>query len=245
MLNCNQKGSSFYRAGKPLSSYFAIALIASLILVGAAKPIDSIAQSRDQASNFIDDMGYAILKAAWPTADYSRISFKGINYRTYGADITARVYGVGMLSGSTLWADLVVSIGNDFSILDFEWGDYYAGLPPGTMWEAMGAMIDSLEESNSYSGSSSRSSSGYRFHITNNCRHSVRLAMNYKKVDGNWRAVGWWNVNGNSSRYLTFSDGSYAKTNNSVFYFYAEAQDKTFSWNTGSIDFQWMVERFQ
>lgn len=74
------------------------------------------------------------------------------------------------------------------------------------------------------------SSTGYKFKITNNCRHPVNLAMHYKTVVGSWSTNGWWTVRGNASRYLTFDDGSYATSNSSTFYYYAKFNDGSYVW---------------
>lgn len=95
-------------------------------------------------------------------------------------------------------------------------------------------------ENNSNSSSSQNSSQGnsssdsFNFKITNNCKHKAKLALHYRKLDGNWSTNGWWEINGNSWRYLTFKDGSYVKTNNSIFYYYAEAADGSFYWSGGN-----------
>lgn len=61
--------------------------------------------------------------------------------------------------------------------------------------------------------------------------------MHYRKINEKWATIAWWGLDGSRDRYLAFQDGSYATSNNSVFYYYVEAPDKSFSWNSGKLHY--------
>ncbi len=89
--------------------------------------------------------------------------------------------------------------------------------------------------SSSYSSRSKTTSSSsiaaHRFKITNKCQYMVNFAMHYKDTSGRWSSVGWWNINPNRYRYLNFQDGTYAKSNNATFYYYAESKQQGLIWS--------------
>jgi uncharacterized membrane protein len=76
----------------------------------------------------------------------------------------------------------------------------------------------------------SGSSTGFKFHVANECKHSVRLALRYLQPNGKWTTAGWWTFSPNSSRFLKFNNGTYARTNNTAAYYYAEATNQSLVW---------------
>ena len=62
------------------------------------------------------------------------------------------------------------------------------------------------------------------FLFKNNCRYPVRLAIHYRKTNGEWTTEGWWNIAPFKETYLA-SKGTRLTTNNSIWYYYAETTD--------------------
>ncbi len=62
------------------------------------------------------------------------------------------------------------------------------------------------------------------FLFKNNCRYPVRLAIHYRKINGEWTTEGWWNIAPFKETYLA-SKGTRLTTNNSIWYYYAETTD--------------------
>ncbi len=58
----------------------------------------------------------------------------------------------------------------------------------------------------------------------NNCINPVRLAIRYQNVNNQWRSIGWWKVN--FGQQITLKHQNYPlRSNNSIWYFFAEATD--------------------
>lgn len=93
-----------------------------------------------------------------------------------------------------------------------------------------GSSSSSSREQFSSNTSSSSSSAGYKFKFTNKCRYEIQLALRYLKTNGEWTTVGWWSINANKYRYLKYKDGSYALSNNSTFYYFAETPSHNLVW---------------
>ncbi|MBV7333778.1 DUF1036 domain-containing protein [Chloroflexi bacterium TSY] len=72
----------------------------------------------------------------------------------------------------------------------------------------------------------SPTSSGHDFYIQNNCLQSIRFALRYRHVSGQWRTRGWWNIDANDGTYLS-SNGERVRSNYHSFYYYAELPDVT------------------
>ena len=62
------------------------------------------------------------------------------------------------------------------------------------------------------------------FLFKNNCRYPVRLAIHYRKTNGEWTTEGWWNIAPFQETYLA-SKGTRLTTNSSIWYYYAETTD--------------------
>lgn len=76
----------------------------------------------------------------------------------------------------------------------------------------------------------STSSSAAKFYVSNECEQPVRVAFRYLKTNGDWTTAAWWEFKGNSSRYLKFTDGNFATTNNTISYYYAETMNRSLEW---------------
>lgn len=69
------------------------------------------------------------------------------------------------------------------------------------------------------------------FRFYNNCRHSVRLAVTYLDVNGNWKTRGWFNFPPGEEAYLSANDGGRLESNNAAWYYYAECINRSCSWS--------------
>lgn len=90
---------------------------------------------------------------------------------------------------------------------------------------------DSSLSSSSYSSTQTTNETEFKFLMKNDCRHPVKLALNYQESNGDWRQIGWWNFEPFESSYLSLSEGEYITTKNSVFYYYAEFVDGSYIWS--------------
>ena len=73
------------------------------------------------------------------------------------------------------------------------------------------------------------SRNSYKFKVKNNCPHKINLALNYQEeITDNWKAMGWWSIEGNYETYLVLQQDTYVTTKNSTFYYYVEAPDGLF-----------------
>ena len=78
--------------------------------------------------------------------------------------------------------------------------------------------------------------SGVRFHVTNNCVATVRVAVRYRDVSGTWRTRAWYTFEPGESAYLA-SGGRRLKSKNAVFYFFAEPfPNGSFEWSGRASD---------
>ena len=68
--------------------------------------------------------------------------------------------------------------------------------------------------------------SGYSYQFTNGCEHPVQLAIRYKNMGGTWQNAGWWKFSPNETAYLV-SGGQRLRSNNAVWYYYAETTDNS------------------
>lgn len=66
---------------------------------------------------------------------------------------------------------------------------------------------------------------GY-IYFENQCSSPVKLALSYQDLSDQWRYAYWWNFQPNTSSYLA-SNGVNLMSNNSYFYYYAEATDNS------------------
>lgn len=73
--------------------------------------------------------------------------------------------------------------------------------------------------------------------IINECKHSARVAVTYKNLNGSWYSVGWWKIPGESFSYLIFKNGTYAITESPIFFFYAENPANSLYWR-GDLNFK-------
>ena len=204
-----------------------------LLLAGG---VSASGSDKESARSFVDSVAAVVYRLAWPSATYEEVSFRSLDPVQGGYDVFVRLSGKSGIDESDLWLDLV-----------FEWrGGTLHDLrvvrhnafwvPPFETSKAIGQIVtDLLEEAGgshqSQESTSSKVARGQRIHFANNCRHPVRLAICYRKLDGSWQTVGWWKRNAWEANYLAFSDGSTLRTDNSVAYYYAETQDGYYYWS--------------
>lgn len=218
-----------------------IAATCGFMLLLNATSIALASQESDTSlyRQFIDGIAGTLYFFAWPTATYTGVTLNGISRVNGGVDINIKLNGVSALDNGPLWTEVILEVRNG-EISDIRWGRNNAILfQPG---ESMTAFGEALAELNrEYQSStlaeqqfeSAQVPSGYPFYVTNNCHHSIKLAIRYVKTNGDWDIIGWWKFNGNSSRYLKFKNGNQPLTNSAIFYYHAKAADDSFFWTGG------------
>jgi len=135
--------------------------------------------------------------------------------------------------GSTKWVKSLQLISRDTSV-ENDVGRVVAGIAIAACILNPDECTQAISGGSSHSSSSSASPASYKFKFTNNCRHKIRIAMRYRTTNGNWTSAAWWTIEPNTWRYLNYTDGSYALTGSSRFYYYAEARDGSFYWSGGT-----------
>ncbi len=131
--------------------------------------------------------------------------------------------------GTTKWvsaSDLIsreTSVGNDVGRFAIGTVLFLCALDPDSCRSA------DTSSTNRYS-STSTTSTGYRFHVTNKCTKAVKFALHYAKPNGDWSTAGWWTISPNSGRYLKFTNGNFARSNNAISYYYAKSTDDALVW---------------
>ena len=104
--------------------------------------------SNDQSSwqKFVDSVGAAVYKFAWPTATYDHVSFQGISQATDGVDVKFRVHGISAFDNGPLWTDVILLIRNG-QVDDIRWGANNAQLAaPGETMKALGSLLVQLNK---------------------------------------------------------------------------------------------------
>lgn len=76
---------------------------------------------------------------------------------------------------------------------------------------------------------------GY-IYFRNNCRYPLQFSLRYQDSSGNWRSEGSWNFEGNKSAYLV-SEDQRLRSNNSIFYYYAEITQEPYK------DYRWTGDK--
>ena len=66
--------------------------------------------------------------------------------------------------------------------------------------------------------------------VSNRCSQSIKIYIKWQAPDEGWHVNGPWDVANGDSKFLAFSDGSYAMTVGTDFYFYAEAPEAGLAW---------------
>ena len=195
------------------------------------------ASSEDDPRGFVDSIAATVYSTAWPTATYEQVSIKSIDPAPGGYNILVKLSGKSGWGGGDLWMVVTLELRGG-SLSDVRVDSHNAILsPPFAIAQALGELLVQLAEdtaeSQSQSIASAESAPGYRLYVSNLCRHPIRLAVKYKTPSNQWDTVGWWEFTPNSSRYLTFRDGRFARTNSSVLYYYAESEDRSLYWGGG------------
>ncbi len=199
----------------------------------------SVLASDEDPKGFVESISETVYTWAWPTATYEDVSIKSIDPVANGHDIQVKLSGKSGLSGGDLWLVIIFKLRNG-SLQDIRVLDHNALIAePFSTVKTMGLLIANLAQefasdtSTQTSNTTSESLEGYRFKVINNCLRPVRVAIKYHNLGGDWRAMGWWNVKGGASQYLAFTDGTYARTNSSAFYYFVETQDGSLHWDEG------------
>lgn len=201
----------------------------------------SLAQSNsDDDTNvfksLINAAGASIYFAAWPTATYKRLTFEDAEMSSEGALFKIKLHGISAFSETSLWTEAFLRIQNG-KITDFHWGRNNAFLAqPGETASFLGDLIKDINKQH-FNNSNSRQqplvsnlSNGFKFKLTNDCRHPIKLAIRYKKMDDTWTSIAWWEFAGNTASYLQLRDGTYITSKSTKSYYYAQAMDGTFEW---------------
>ncbi len=71
---------------------------------------------------------------------------------------------------------------------------------------------------------------GSAFRFRNNSNKPIRLALRYRKPNGNWITDGWWSFGPGESSYLATS-GNRIRTKNNTFYYYAKSTVDNWHWS--------------
>lgn len=71
---------------------------------------------------------------------------------------------------------------------------------------------------------------GLEFVITNKCKYPIRVALNARDIDGNWNTYGFFNLSVGQSVILAEENGEPIRSNNGIFYIYAETGDGRYKW---------------
>ena len=175
--------------------------------------------------NFVNGVASTIYAAAWPTASYRSAALSGISPRSNGADIAVRLYGISAFDQSSLWTDVVIQVRNG-AIKDISWGSNNAFLArPGETLTAMSGLAAELTQDLQRT-STNTSPQGYGYVVKNNCKHPIRLAIQYQNMNGLHSSLGWWTVKANEEAEL-HAGGNKIKSKSDTWYFYAEASDST------------------
>ena len=195
---------------------------------------------REETKSLVESIAGVVYAAAWPTATYENFSIKSIDPVANGYDVLVKLSGKSGWNDGDLWLVIVFNLRNG-ELKDVSVVNHNALLsPPFATTKAIGELIaDLAEEGQRQSRQQTQSlysggSEGYKFFVTNRCRHAIDIALKYRKINGEWATIGWWGVSGNSSRYLSFKNGDFARTNNSIAYYFAETKDGRLYWGDGT-----------
>ncbi len=231
---------------------FQLLALLSLALACLIFPVSVQASSTEEqeARSFVQSVAATVYGLAWPTATYESFKFKSLDRVSNGNDIRVKLSGTSSFGGGDLWMEIVLELRNG-TLNDVHVANHNALLaPPFATSQAIGELVAELAEETfgdqqqpshlvsppPLTSGSSGSRTGFPFYVKNNCRHPVRIAIHYRQVNGQWHSEYWWTFDPGQSSYLA-SDGTRLLTNNSIFYYYAEAQDGSFYWNGGQQEF--------
>lgn len=197
------------------------------------------ASEEQEAKGLVESIAALTYAAAWPTATYTGASIKSVDPVIGGYDIRVKLSGKSAWSDGDLWLELVFQVRRG-GLDDVKVKRHNAILsPPFATTQALGQLLADLanetttqqQTSTLHSGDSGQ---GFRFYVTNDCRLPIKLAVKYRRLDGEWSTVGWWSFAGNSSRYLAFNGGEWVRTDASTVYYYAETSDGSLFWGDNS-----------
>lgn len=132
------------RGQRVIAIHLAVLILCALWGGGLAS-----AQSNDDGAGwqkFVDGVGAAVYKFAWPTATYQSVGFEGISRTADGVDVKIRVRGISAFDDGPLWTDVILQVRNG-KIDDIRWGANNAVLAaPGETMKALGALLVELNK---------------------------------------------------------------------------------------------------
>ena len=130
---------------RQLAVVFQLAILLLCALSGGL----ALAQSDDDQSswqNFVDSVGAAVYKFAWPTATYQRVNFQGVSTMPDGVNLKFRVHGISAFDNGPLWTDVILQVRNG-KVDDIMWGENNAVLAkPGETMKALGSLLVELNK---------------------------------------------------------------------------------------------------
>lgn len=201
----------------------------------------------EEAEGFVRSVAATVYGLAWPTAIYESFTFRSMDPAPNGYDIKVKLEGKSSFGGGDLWMEIVLELRNG-TLNDVRVDRHNALLaPPFATAQAVGELVAELAEESfgdqqpayqppaQLAQEQTGGSRGFPFLVSNNCRHPVRIAIHYRQLNGDWQSGAWWNLDAGESSYLA-SGGARVLTDNSIFYYYAEAQDGSFYWSGGDTE---------
>lgn len=72
---------------------------------------------------------------------------------------------------------------------------------------------------------------GSRVRVENGCPQAIRVAIRYRRLNGQWETEGWWNISGNKHTGLSSSESKPIRTNSRVIYYYADIPGLRYAWS--------------
>lgn len=125
------------------------ALHVALLILCAVWSGFAFGQSNDDDGSwqkFVDSVGEAVYKFAWPTATYERVNFQGVAKTSDGVEVKIRAHGISAFDNGPLWTDVILQVRNG-KIDDIRWGENNAILAaPGQTMKALGSLLVELNK---------------------------------------------------------------------------------------------------
>ncbi len=202
----------------------AILIFVSLPMQSYARPCNTY--ERDKAEYFAEKAGKKIISEYGGGQD-ERVNITSCEYNSYSKifKLKMEVYWNGSIFRENKYnVDGVLKLKSDGTDVDFSQTyanqnvkdlSFFKTIAIGTL--ALGAL----------SAEADSSTNGYRIKFTNRCDKSLKLAIHYKNMAGNWVSDGWWLFKPNEGSYLSDA-GKYLRTNNATLYYYVETNDDSY-----------------
>jgi len=220
--------------------------VLTLICLLALSSRLATAQRTDDAQerSFIASVAATVYGVAWPSATYKDWRVKSVERQAGGLDVVVRLSGESMFGGE-LWLDLVFKFRNGgFSDLGLR--EHNAILvPPFETAKTIGAVArDLINEAaaNNRPAPALAPAPAPRAYIpqptpplyaigaVSKCGYPASLWVRILDASGTWRNYGSWSLKGNNRIVLGDSAGTALRASSSNAYFYAEIQDRSYTW---------------